>query len=112
MLASKPLLQATCSRRSSASGAWNSPTTRYSIGTSFPSRVFGTRTSTTARSPPEGEHIVTLTFSEHAGLTHFTQHILHTSKQNRDGHLKSGFTSGLDDTFARFDQLLVATAAA
>jgi uncharacterized protein YndB with AHSA1/START domain len=61
---------------------------------------------------PEGEHIVTLTFSEHAGLTHFTQHILHTSKQNRDGHLKSGFTSGLDDTFARFDQLLVDTAAA
>jgi hypothetical protein len=37
---------------------------------------------------------------------------LHTSKQNRDGHLKSGFTSGLDDTFARFDQLLVDTAAA
>jgi len=53
---------------------------------------------------PSGEHVVTLRFEERAGATEFTQHILHTSKENRDAHLKSGFASGLDELFERFDR--------
>lgn len=61
---------------------------------------------------PAGEHVVTLTFEEREGVTHFTQHILHTSRENRDGHLQSGFTRGLDELFARCDELLSPSAAA
>ncbi|MFZ5896756.1 MAG: SRPBCC domain-containing protein [Myxococcota bacterium] len=55
---------------------------------------------------PSGEHVITLSFEERDGQTLFRQHILHTSQENRDGHLKSGFTNGLDDLFERVDALL------
>jgi uncharacterized protein YndB with AHSA1/START domain len=55
---------------------------------------------------PSGEHLLTLRFEEGAGATEFTQHILHTSKANRDAHLKSGFANGLDEVFERFEREL------
>jgi uncharacterized protein YndB with AHSA1/START domain len=61
---------------------------------------------------PSGEHVVTLGFEESAGATVLTQHILHTSKENRDAHLRSGFTTGLEELFQRFDRSLLAGASA
>lgn len=61
---------------------------------------------------PAGEHVVTLTFAERGAFTLLTQHILHTSRENRDGHLQSGFTNGLDELFARCDELLSTSTAA
>lgn len=61
---------------------------------------------------PAGEHVVTLTFEERDGVTHLTQHILHTSRENRDAQLQSGFTRGLDELFARCDELLSTSTAA
>ena len=55
---------------------------------------------------PGSDHLVTLTFQEHAGGTLFTQRFLHQSKEARDAHLRSGMENGLEATFARLDELL------
>jgi uncharacterized protein YndB with AHSA1/START domain len=60
---------------------------------------------------PQSEHLVTLTFEERNGVTTLTHHILHASKENRDGHLQSGMDRGLPDLFARLDAVLDSMAA-
>jgi uncharacterized protein YndB with AHSA1/START domain len=59
---------------------------------------------------PGSDHVVTLTFEESDGMTTMTEHFLHPSRENRDGHLKSGIETGLRETFARLDELLASMA--
>lgn len=57
---------------------------------------------------PGSDHVVTLTFVEKNGRTTLTQHILHASKEARDGHLKSGLDAALEWIFKRLDGVLAA----
>jgi uncharacterized protein YndB with AHSA1/START domain len=55
---------------------------------------------------PEGEATNTLTLSERDGTTTLTVVILHTSKENRDGHVDSGMERGMQHSLDRFEDLL------
>lgn len=55
---------------------------------------------------PGSDHLVTLTFEEAHGLTTMTERFLHPSRENRDGHLRSGLEAGVQETFARLDEVL------
>ena len=55
---------------------------------------------------PGSDHVVTVTFEEHHGITTVTQQFLHPSKTNRDMHLASGMENGLAETFERLDAVL------
>jgi hypothetical protein len=35
-----------------------------------------------------------------------TERFLHPSRENRDGHLRSGLEAGVQETFARLDEVL------
>ena len=52
------------------------------------------------------EALVTVLFSEQAGRTTVTSTVLHSSMQDRDGHLGSGVEHGASETFNRLDELL------
>jgi uncharacterized protein YndB with AHSA1/START domain len=55
---------------------------------------------------PNSDHVVTLTFVEKNGITTMTQHILHQSKENRDGHLQSGLDEHVHHAHETMDSLL------
>jgi uncharacterized protein YndB with AHSA1/START domain len=55
---------------------------------------------------PNSDHVVTLTFVEKNGITTMTQHILHQSKENRDGHLQSGLDEHIHHAHATMEALL------
>lgn len=53
-----------------------------------------------------GETTVTSTFVERAGKTTLTMAIVYSSKEARDGALKSGMTEGMSAGYAKLDALL------
>ncbi len=55
---------------------------------------------------PGSDHLVTLTFTEQAGRTTLTEHLLHASRENRDGHLQSGMEEGMQQTLDRLEELV------
>jgi uncharacterized protein YndB with AHSA1/START domain len=54
---------------------------------------------------PGSDHTVALTFDERDGVTTLSMRIIHESQANRDGHLKSGMESGIQESFDRIEQL-------
>jgi uncharacterized protein YndB with AHSA1/START domain len=56
------------------------------------------------------EYQVTSTFVEHGGKTTLTTTILHTSKENRDGHLNSGIEKGVAPAYDRLAEVVAAMA--
>jgi uncharacterized protein YndB with AHSA1/START domain len=56
---------------------------------------------------PDGEAQNTLTLTEEAGRTVLTVVVLHTSKENRDGHVGSGMEGGMQHSLDRVEDLLV-----
>jgi len=55
---------------------------------------------------PGAEALETLTFVEKDGKTTVTCTTLHTSVENRDGHLQSGMEEGMRETLDRLDEHL------
>lgn len=53
-----------------------------------------------------GEALVTTVFSEKAGGTTVTMTILYSSREARDGVLKSGMADGMNQSYGRLDRLL------
>lgn len=53
-----------------------------------------------------GEAIGTILFTEHAGRTTVTQTMLYSSREARDGALRSGMAEGMEMGFARLDEVL------
>jgi uncharacterized protein YndB with AHSA1/START domain len=60
---------------------------------------------------PGSDHTVALTFEEREGVTTLAMRITHETKENRDGHLKSGMETGLQESFNRIEQLASAAGA-
>lgn len=58
-----------------------------------------------------GETLCTATFDERDGKTRLRNRIVYSSKQARDGALKSGMTDGMEAGYARLEKILVAEAA-
>ena len=56
-----------------------------------------------------GETVVTSVFTEHAGRTTLTMTILYSSREARDGALRTGMTDGMESGYARLDELLATT---
>lgn len=56
---------------------------------------------------PDAESLNTMTLAESDGVTTLTTLVRHTSREHRDGHIKSGMEGGMQDTFNRLDHLLV-----
>jgi hypothetical protein len=56
---------------------------------------------------PDGEARTTLTLTERDGTTVMSVTVLHTSRENRDGHLSSGMEPGMQHTLDRFEDLLL-----
>lgn len=52
------------------------------------------------------EWLTTLTLEEHNRRTTMTSRVLHSSRENRDGHLQSGMEPGAAETFHRLEELL------
>ncbi len=59
-----------------------------------------------------GEAVGTLTFLEQAGKTTAINTVLYSSKEARDGALKSGMEQGMEAGYARLDELLASMEAA
>jgi uncharacterized protein YndB with AHSA1/START domain len=58
---------------------------------------------------PDAEAVDTLVLEEHDGVTTATTTTVHTSIQNRDGHLANGAMEvGMNEGYARLDELLPA----
>ena len=57
---------------------------------------------------PDGQSLNTLTLDERDGQTTMTVVVLHTSKENRDGHVNSGMEGGMQQCLNRIDDLLAA----
>jgi uncharacterized protein (TIGR03086 family) len=57
---------------------------------------------------PDAESLNTMTLTESDGVTTLTTLVRHMSQEHRDGHVNSGMEGGMQDTFNRLDQLLVA----
>lgn len=55
---------------------------------------------------PDGEALNTLVLDEHDGQTTMTVLVLHSSKENRDGHVNSGMESGLQLTLDCVEDIL------
>ena len=55
---------------------------------------------------PDAESVNTVTLTEEDGKTTLTTTVLHTSRENRDGHLESGMEGGMQETFDRLEELL------
>jgi uncharacterized protein YndB with AHSA1/START domain len=55
---------------------------------------------------PGSDHLVTLTFTEQRGVTTMSMHLLYPSTQHRDGHLKAGMESGVQETLNRLEAVL------
>lgn len=55
---------------------------------------------------PEAEAIDTLTLEERDGQTIVTTLTVHKTIEARDGHLRSGMDQGMNDGYAKLDQLL------
>jgi|ERR1700682_1523257 len=56
------------------------------------------------------EYQVTSTFVEVGGKTTLTTTILHSSKENRDGHLNSGIEKGVEPAYDRLAEVVAAMA--
>ena len=57
---------------------------------------------------PDGEARNTLTLTERDGTTVMAVTVLHSSRENRDGHLNAGMEPGMQHTLDRFEDLLLA----
>jgi uncharacterized protein YndB with AHSA1/START domain len=57
-----------------------------------------------------GETTVTITFTEKDGKTTCAMTVLYSSKEARDGALKTGMTDGMEMGYARLDRILADTA--
>ncbi|KYC35279.1 hypothetical protein WA1_08995 [Scytonema hofmannii PCC 7110] len=55
---------------------------------------------------PNSDHLNTLTLTEQDGKTTLQILILHSSVEQRDGHLQSGMETGLNESLNRLEQLL------
>ena len=55
---------------------------------------------------PDGESVNTMTLTEQGGTTTMTVTVLHSSKENRDGHLNSGMESGMQLVLDRLEDLV------
>jgi uncharacterized protein YndB with AHSA1/START domain len=58
-----------------------------------------------------GETVGTLVLTEHGGKTTLTNTILYSSRQARDGALRTGMTDGMEAGYARLADLLASTPA-
>jgi uncharacterized protein YndB with AHSA1/START domain len=56
---------------------------------------------------PDGQAQNTLVLTEHDGTTDLVVTVLHTSRENRDGHVASGMEGGLQHSLDRVEDLLV-----
>jgi uncharacterized protein YndB with AHSA1/START domain len=54
---------------------------------------------------PDAPALATTTFSEIDGRTMLAILVRHTSRENRDGHLKSGMEAGMSESFDLLDQV-------
>jgi uncharacterized protein (TIGR03086 family) len=57
---------------------------------------------------PDAESLNTMTLTEADGVTTLQTLVRHQSQEFRDGHVNSGMEGGMQDTFNRLDDLLVA----
>jgi uncharacterized protein (TIGR03086 family) len=57
---------------------------------------------------PDAESVNTMTLTETDGVTTLQTLVRHKSQEFRDGHINSGMEGGMQDTFNRLDDLLVA----
>ncbi len=55
---------------------------------------------------PDGESVNTMTLTEDDGTTTLTVTVLHSSKENRDGHLNSGMEAGMQVVLDRLEDLV------
>lgn len=55
---------------------------------------------------PDAESVNTLTLTENDGTTTLRVTVLHSSKENRDGHLNSGMESGMQLVLDRLEDLV------
>lgn len=55
---------------------------------------------------PQAEAVDTLTLTEAGGVTTLAVHVLHRTKQNRDGHVLSGMEAGMQLAMSRLESLL------
>jgi uncharacterized protein YndB with AHSA1/START domain len=55
---------------------------------------------------PEGEAVNTMTLTEHEGTTKMTVVVLHSSRDNRDGHVNSGMEGGMQLALDRLEDLV------
>jgi uncharacterized protein (TIGR03086 family) len=55
---------------------------------------------------PDAGSLNTMTLTEVDGLTTLQTVVLHTSRENRDGHVNSGMEGGMQHTFDRLERLL------
>ena len=55
---------------------------------------------------PDGEALDTLTFEEVDGVTEMRIAVLHTSRENRDGHLASGMEAGMQVVMDRLEDVV------
>lgn len=61
-------------------------------------------------SHPDGQALDTWTLVEHDGTTVLTVNVLHTTQENRDGHLNSGMEPGMQLALDRFEVQLALVA--
>ncbi|HMI96384.1 MAG TPA: SRPBCC family protein [Micropepsaceae bacterium] len=54
-----------------------------------------------------GETVSTIVLAEQGGKTTLTQTVLYSSKEARDGALRSNMTEGMESSYARLDAVLV-----
>lgn len=57
---------------------------------------------------PDAESVNTMTLTEADGVTTLRTVVVHSSREHRDGHIESGMEGGMQETFDRLDDLLVA----
>jgi len=55
---------------------------------------------------PDAEAVNTATLTEDDGTTTLTVTVLHSSKENRDGHLDSGMEAGMQVVLDRLEDLV------
>ena len=55
---------------------------------------------------PDGEALDTLTFHEVDGVTEMRVLVLHTSRENRDGHIASGMEAGMQVVMDRLEDVV------
>jgi uncharacterized protein YndB with AHSA1/START domain len=57
---------------------------------------------------PGATYLVTITLDEHDGVTTLRSHLQYPSQELRDGHVSSGMEYGMNITYNRLEELLVA----